>query len=196
DRIKELEEQASGLLKWKAAMVETVFAQFEGLQEEIDKLSQAGASALPYEADENGHVIINDDSQRNIARRAALEVSAYPDGLTPVVRCDEQNCAAAEHLDLVSVGEARKFNAERVSNELASLNRGEVQFAIDCLTTPVGDGHRVPSDSSKYRLPSGRQISLLRATAWAFSRSTEVPGRVKRTCGRGDCVEYRHLTTA
>lgn len=195
--IDALEARIAELERWRGSIVDVVFAQLDGLQEDIERIKGGGAVAEPaatFEPNESGHVIIEDSKARAAAKKTALGVvGTYPAGKSPVTTCDEPHCAAAGHVEMMGKNEARAFNAERVNRELTSMPRESVKFALDCLSADVGDGHRVSTEGSNYQLPSGRNIAVTRATAWAFGNMPQPPSQVKRTCDRGDCVAPAHL---
>mgnify|MGYP000052921427 CR=1 FL=1 len=147
--------------------------------------------------DENGHIIIDDHKKRERCRKLAAAAKNGPirrEATQLVITCDELNCVAQDHLDIVPVATARRINSERVAKELESLDRDTVRFAVESMTTTISDGHVASTTESTYPLPSGRKISLLRAVYWAYSGREHAPAKINRVCGRKDCYAYQHLS--
>lgn len=199
EKIGTLEARIGELESWRTAMVDVVFTQIGAIEEDVEAMKTGGVTPAPpvplitREPDADGHVIIEGQEARAQAKKGALGISMYPDGMTSAVTCDELKCAAPGHVELMSKPDAKKLNTDRVSRELSAMPRQEVRFALECLSTDIGDGHRVSTEGSMYVLPNGRKISFIRAVSWAFSHKP-TPPVVKRTCGRADCVAYGHLS--
>lgn len=195
-KIRDLEARIKALEEWKESITRVVFNNLESTDERLEKIETSSVELRgTLEPDEDGHVIISSEYDRSAARKAALKVAGkYPAGQLPLVLCEERNCTAPEHLKLASRGEAKKYNTDRVNRELEAQNKTTLQFALETLSTAVGDGHRVSTEGDYHTLPSGRSVSVIRATKWAFGDSGEVPGQVKRECDRGDCVAPEHLS--
>lgn len=157
--------------------------------------SESTASPIAEVATQKGdHWIIEDKVERNRYRKLALTSSGIvaDPGEQMVITCDEINCAAADHIEVMKSKEARAFNSARVSKELESMSKDKVQFELDALGTWLADEHFV-SGVNSYTLPSGRGVSVMRAIAWANSTDEHVPGKVSRGCDRGDCSAPDHL---
>lgn len=192
ERVEELEALVSELIgkRESAPPAEPV------KEPEVDLFNIDTSKREPVFGPSEDHLLVEDPNQRKKGRRDMLSAMGQPieKGYAIVVLCDEPECTYMDHIARMTLGDAKKFNVSRVSKELETLNRGEVRFALECLSTDIGDGHRVSTDDDKYTLPSGRKISLIKAVSWAFSHKPTPPGSVKRTCGRGDCVAYEHLS--
>lgn len=174
--------------------LETALVRIEELEKKIVALKVGPAPEIRDGERVDDHVLIEASSRRSRARRAALLGAGIEinDGQTVVCTCDETTCASVEHLQVMDKEEARAFNSERVGKELAQQDKSVVAFTIDALGTHLNDGHFIPADAV-FELPSGRRISVLKASLWANSEMPEVPRAVVRSCDNPNCALPDHL---
>lgn len=177
--------------------LETALARIEELEKKIVELKVGPAPEIKDGERVDGHIIIESSSRRSKARRANLLGAGVEvnDGDRIVCTCDEIMCASADHLQVMSKAEARAFNSGRVAKELSRQDKSVVAFTIDALGVHLNDGHFIPADDM-FELPSGRRVSVLKATVWANTLMSEVPATVKRNCDNPNCALPAHLSAA
>lgn len=174
--------------------LETALARIEELEKKIVELKVGPAPEIKDGERVDGHVIIEASSRRSKVRRANLLGAGVEvnDGDRIVCTCDEMMCASADHLQVMSKAEASAYNSGRVAKELAQQDKSVVAFTIDALGAHLNDGHFIPADTM-FELPSGRKISVLKASLWANSKMPEVPRAVSRSCDNPNCALADHL---
>lgn len=207
-RISELEglvRQATSAIKRNRDEIEELKSLVKTLAKPSPNNSATGArtfgppkernrQALTAPHMDGNHVIPDPVNKRQVLaeERQKSGLKAHR-GQMIVTICDEPRCVAGHHQKVMKKEDGAPFNAHRVGNELATMNRTEVQFELDALGTWLADDHFLPAEET-YTLPSTRQIGIKRAMYWAFRDTVgEVPRFVRATCGRGDCVAAEHL---